>query len=106
MQAALLHYYISSNVSTVADEVHKPGQLARHYQAAAKVDEVSTLEQGKEYAIEYAPGPLTQTAVFPTESLANNRQPFVVVSLNHSALRRSARRSHPNITGGLQILLL
>jgi hypothetical protein len=70
MQAALLHYYISSNVNTIADEVHKPGQLARHYQAAGK-DEVSTLEQGKEYAIEYAPGPLTQTAVFPTESLSN-----------------------------------
>jgi hypothetical protein len=73
MQAALLHYYISSNVSTVADEVHRPGKLARHYQAASEVDEVSTLEQGKEYAIEYAPGPLTQTAVFPTESLANEQ---------------------------------
>ena len=70
MQAALLHYYISSTVTTVADEVHKPGQLARHYQATGK-DEVSTLEKGKEYAIEYAPGPLTQSAVFPTESLSN-----------------------------------
>ena len=72
MQAALLHYYISSNVSTVADEVHKPGQLARHYQAVG-IDEVSALEQGKEYAIEYAPGALTQTAVFPTESLSNEK---------------------------------
>jgi hypothetical protein len=95
--ASIIHSFLQSELGIAPDVVHTPGQLARHYQSAemkrlksdpdnhtptpGDEDEdkpsvpAATFgnpnEQGKDYAREYAPGPLTQTAVFPTESLNN-----------------------------------
>merc|ERR1712066_250156 len=70
-EAAIIHQFLVSESDLHPVEVHKPGQLARHCQSTEKNHDVDPTEQGKEYAREYAPGPLTQTAVFPTESRAN-----------------------------------
>jgi hypothetical protein len=70
-EAAIIHQFLVSDSTLQPVEVHKPGQLARHYQSAERNHDVDPTEQGKEYAREYAPGPLTQTAVFPAESRSN-----------------------------------
>jgi hypothetical protein len=72
-EAAIIHQFLVSESELHPVEVHKPGQLARHYQSVEEDHDVDPTEQGKEYAREYAPGPLTQTAVFPSESLSNER---------------------------------
>jgi len=71
--AAIIHSFLTSELGIAPDMAHTPGQLARHYQSAEKRHDLDPNEKGKEYAREYAPGPLTQTAVFPTESLSNER---------------------------------
>ncbi|APG76126.1 RNA-dependent RNA polymerase [Beihai noda-like virus 11] len=72
-QAAIVHHYLLSMLPLKPDVVHKPGQLARHYQATDVKYDHDCTEQGREYARTYAPGPLSQTAVFPNESRANER---------------------------------
>ncbi|APG76136.1 RNA-dependent RNA polymerase [Beihai sphaeromadae virus 3] len=72
-EAAIIHRFLVSESELHPVEVHKPGQLARHYQSVEKDHDLDPTEQGKEYAREYAPGPLTQTAVFPSESISNER---------------------------------
>jgi hypothetical protein len=71
--AAIVHKYLVNGSGMSPVEVHKPGQLARHYQTANPEHDLDPTEQGKEYAHEYAPGPLTQTAVFPSVSVSNER---------------------------------
>lgn len=71
--AAILHKCVVNSSLSQVVEVHKPGQLARHYQSAEKKHDTDPYEQGSEYAREYAPGPLTQTAVFPNVSCTNER---------------------------------
>ena len=70
-EAAIIHRFLVSESEIHPVEVHKPGQLARHYQSAEPEHDIDPTEQGKEYARIYAPGPLTQTAVFPSESRSN-----------------------------------
>lgn len=72
-EAAIIHQFLVSESDIHPVEVHKPGQLARHYQSAEPEHDVDPTEQGKEYARTYAPGPLTQTAVFPSESRSNEQ---------------------------------
>nr|APG76644.1 hypothetical protein [Wenzhou noda-like virus 2] len=72
-EAAIIHQFLVSESELHPVEVHRPGQLARHYQSVQKDHDLDPTEQGKEYAREYAPGPLTQTAVFPSESKSNER---------------------------------
>lgn len=70
-EAAIIHQFLVSESELHPVEVHKPGQLARHYQSVEKNHDADPTEQGKEYAREFAPGPLSQTAVFPSESRSN-----------------------------------
>jgi sarcosine oxidase delta subunit len=70
-EAAIIHKCLQAECALVSEVVHKPGSLARHYQAVGDAYDVDPAEQGKCYAREYAPGPLTQTAVFPSESRSN-----------------------------------
>jgi hypothetical protein len=72
-KAAIIHHFLLSLLPLKFDEVHKPGQLARHYQATDEKYDHDKTEQGREYARIYAPAPLTQQAVFPNESIANER---------------------------------
>nr|WFP52512.1 RNA-dependent RNA polymerase [Hippocampus erectus nervous necrosis virus] len=70
-EAAIIHKCLQAECAVVSEVVHKPGDLARHYQAVGSAYDTDPAEQGKCYAREYAPGPLTQTAVFPSESRSN-----------------------------------
>ncbi|AYN74005.1 protein A [Pseudodiaptomus annandalei nervous necrosis virus] len=70
-EAAIIHKCLQAECAVVSEVVHKPGDLARHYQAVGNAYDTDPAEQGKCYAREYAPGPLTQTAVFPSESRSN-----------------------------------
>lgn len=71
--AAIIHRFLVVESGLRPVEVHKPGQLARHYQSTQPDHDLDPTEQGKEYAREYAPGPLSQTAVFPSVSISNER---------------------------------
>nr|APG76582.1 hypothetical protein [Wenling noda-like virus 2] len=71
--AATLHRFIRTS-KAVPMEVHKPGQLARHYICVTNEDQYTNrYDVGAEYAREFAPGPLTATAVFPSDHPANSK---------------------------------
>jgi hypothetical protein len=70
--ATVLHAYVKEHIAYQPCEVHMAGQLARHYQSVDPRDDNDPYEQGTEYAREYAPGPLSETAVFPVESPNND----------------------------------
>jgi hypothetical protein len=71
--AAIIHKFLMRDSAVTPVEVHKPGQLARHYQSTKAEHDLDPTEQGSEYAREYAPGPLSQTAVFPSVCVSNER---------------------------------
>jgi hypothetical protein len=70
--AATLHRFIKNSDATPM-EVHKPGQMSRHYVCMVDEDsKTNRFDVGVEYARDFAPGPLTATAVFPAECAANS----------------------------------
>lgn len=73
LDAAVLHRLVVDESKMRPARVHVPGQLSDHYTSIDPRDDLHPTEEGKTYARDYAPGPLTQTAVFPTECTANER---------------------------------
>jgi len=68
-KAAMVYDYLEAHApKTPALTVHAPGQFAKHFQALGP----NTAEEGKRYAREYAPCPISAAAVFPVESGNND----------------------------------
>jgi hypothetical protein len=71
-ESATLHCFLTSITHATPDIVHSPGLFARHFNSVDQEDDPVPFDNGKEYARNYAPGPLSDTAVFPTESYNND----------------------------------
>jgi hypothetical protein len=65
--AILAEYFGEVDSTDVKLTVHQAGKIAQHFQCI----EGCKVEDGKEYARRYAPGPLTEEAVYPVESHNN-----------------------------------
>lgn len=72
-ESATLHCFLTGVQKSTPDIVHSPGLFSRHFNSVDQQDDTIPYDNGKEYARDYAPGPLSDTAVFPTESSNNDK---------------------------------
>lgn len=71
-EAIVLHAYLQVAGGKRPAEVHQPGKLAPHFEAYIRGQD-NPYAATKEYAREYAPCPVSQSALFPVMSENNDR---------------------------------